>query len=611
MKNNSKRSYLGLLITALLAAAVLAGCGSNKPAETAAETSAQAEAGGKARELLQEFESSAAAKAEEKTSEETTSEEPETIGTGEAAETEAEAPEESEAMKAEETEASAETAAPEAEPENFVDGIPFYAICQRENNKWDEVDGEYKQLSGTTYDCVCLTDEAAEAFPALDKALNAAAEDRIKRFEEEFKLLTGEAQSMVKDGYPLYAPLTMDGYVHVHRADAGIFSYLGASESYWGGVHGDYGYGGYTYDTQTGRELKLGDLVKDIPAMGELVIEKLQSDYDEQIFFESYEDTIREYFSGEESEDSPEVAFTVEPDGISFWFGPYDLAAYASGMQFVHICFDEAPELFDSRCTKNTQEEYAIEMADYLPLKVDLEQNGTVDEVLVWGDMNEYGEYDSLHVTVNGKDTEAENAYFYTMRPVYIRAQGHDILMVDTTTDNDYRIMYTFTLWDNGAVFDSEENNAFASQIPSRFGEDYDGFWRSLPVDPSNFCMWCRYDLLSTTSARRWYGIGPDEILEPKTEYYEIGNDYFVLTAKMDLVFDRVDASLDKVVEKDVTVPEGTELRFFRSDLETYTDMKDDAGNIYRVRMDDKDGWPPTIRGHEIMDCFDGIIFAG
>ena len=81
------------------------------------------------------------------------------------------------------------------------------------------------------------------------------------------------------------------------------------------------------------------------------MIEKLKQDYDERIFFESYQDTIRAGFDEKKTQDDPDIAFTVEPDGISFWFEPYLLAAYASGMQTVHIRFEEAPELFKPICT--------------------------------------------------------------------------------------------------------------------------------------------------------------------------------------------------------------------------------------------------------------------
>ncbi len=75
--------------------------------------------------------------------------------------------------------------------------------------------------------------------------------------------------------------------------------------------------------------------------------------------------------------------------------------------------------------------------------------------------------------------------------------------------------------------------------------------------------------------------------------------------------FDRIDEKTDSVVEEMVVVPEGTKLKFFRSDCETYTDLKDKDGNVYRVKMDEKEDWPPTINGYELEECFEGILFAG
>lgn len=618
-----RRQYFSLFAALTLLAASLSGCGgSSEPVKaSAAAEETMAQSGAQSRKLeaeteAPETEEETEAAVEEKALEETESE---------AAESEAPEKTEAEAETEEETEAETEketlkagTSAKNPKPATGkgkkgkpVSGIPVYAIERRTLTEYDHIDDEYKQLSGSEFDCVYLTDEAAAKFPQLDKALNDLAEERISRFNEEFSMITGEARSLLEDGYPLYAPLSSNSYAHIHRADASVFSFLGEGQSYLGGAHGDYGYGGYTFDTQTGEKLTLSDVVKDIPAMGELVLEKLRTDYDERIFFESYVDNIHECFDGRKKDEDEEVAFTLEPDGISFWFGPYFLAAYASGMQTVHIRFDEAPDLFDDRFTTAAGQNYAIEMSDYLPLKADLGQNGTTDEILVWGDRTEYGEYTSLHVSINGIDCKAEDAYFYHFEPVYIRAYDHDILLVDTSTDNDYRIMYTFDLREDGAVYFGSENAAFDGDVPERFRDEWEGTWRFPPADTSHFRIWRRYDLLSTSSASRWYSIGAQDVLIPETEYYDVTNDYFELTLLRDMEFDRIDEKTNRVVEEKVVVPEGTKLKFFRSDCETYTDLKDKDGNVYRVKMDEKEDWPPTISGYELEECFDGIMFAG
>ena len=101
-------------------------------------------------------------------------------------------------------------------------------------------------------------------------------------------------------------------------------------------------------------------------------------------------------------------------------------------------------------------------------------------EVLI--DATEYGEYTSLHVEVNGVEKAVDDAYYYSMHPVYIHANDHDILLVDTKTDNDYRILYTFDLEPDGAIYFGNENAAFDPDIPSRFGDEYSGFWRTIPA---------------------------------------------------------------------------------------------------------------------------------
>ena len=227
MNRHTMRKLYGISAAMLILAASLAGCGSKSSAEkaptapsesAAAETSAQS--GGQARELSEETAASETEVKEEEAKEQETSEK-ETTAETTAAQTEAETAQEKESKSAEAAEKGLNK-----EASDEADSIPVYVISQRMLYEYDQFEGEYKQLSGSTFDCAYLTDEAAKAYPALDKALIEEAESRTRRFEEEFKLLTGECRSMIEEGYPLYAPLTANSYIHVHCADGTLFSYL-------------------------------------------------------------------------------------------------------------------------------------------------------------------------------------------------------------------------------------------------------------------------------------------------------------------------------------------------------------------------------------------------
>jgi hypothetical protein len=95
--------------------------------------------------------------------------------------------------------------------------------------------------------------------------------------------------------------------------------------------------------------------------------------------------------------------------------------------------------------------------------------------------------------------------------------------------------------------------------------------------------------------------------------YYEI--DYpRTVTLKMDLTFPGVEYSAGNLEGKEtaeVTVKSGEVLRFWRTDRETYMDLKREDGSAVRCRLDQDQRWPFRINGVDIEEAFDGIMFAG
>ena len=99
----------------------------------------------------------------------------------------------------------------------------------------------------------------------------------------------------------------------------------------------------------------------------------------------------------------------------------------------------------------------------------------------------------------------------------------------------------------------------------------------------------------------------------PQTPYYEF--DYTRnLTLKRDLTLQGVAYSDDGSAGNEtgeVTVKSGETLSFWRTDGESYMDLKRADGSAVRCRLDESHGWPYTIGGVDIEEAFDGIMFAG
>ena len=628
---SNRHRYISTSMTAaalMLVLLLFAACGSKEAAPAApaapasAETSSEA-SGGQGRDI--NAETKAEADADEAAKEAAAAAEADANVAAEAdanaAAAEDRAPAEPEkAAEAESDAAEGEAAKDAASADEFTEGAPAYAndiptftINRLGYYEFDEESEDYRQLSEVGFDSIYLTDEAARKFPKLDEAFNVLAKEREERFTETSKELTNEMKDLLGQGMPYYSKLYQYSEARVHRADAGIFSWVFESSMYFGGAHGDYGYGGYTYDAQTGRELQLKDVVTDIPAMTDHVIGFLRANYDNEIFFDSMEDTVRGYFEEEAKEGGEgRISWTLEPDGITFWFSPYEIAPYASGVQCARVLFAEAPELFAERATATAQDNYAIEIPYYTPVWADLGGDGKIDQIQVWGDLNENSEYTNIHVIINGKDTVANDTWCYHMTPVLVHAYDHDVLLVDTTTYNDYRIMYTFDLRGDGAVYFGSEDVSFTAEVPMRFGEYPDGGWRTIPANVNSFKLSTRYDILSTLSATRTYQIGAQDVLIPLDEYYDLKGNDISITAKIDLRLDIVDEETGELLEEGALVKKGTELFFFRTDNENWTDMKDHKGDVYRVVVEKINyPWSRKVNGHDINEAFDDMMFAG
>ena len=54
----------------------------------------------------------------------------------------------------------------------------------------------------------------------------------------------------------------------------------------------------------------------------------------------------------------------------------------------------------------------------------------------------------------------------------------------------------------------------------------------------------------------------------------------------------------------------GEEFEFYRTDNETYVDMKLSDGRICRLKVDCS-RWPYKVNGIDSEECFDGMMYAG
>lgn len=205
-----------------------------------------------------------------------------------------------------------------------------------------------------------LTEASAGAYPALDKALTKEAEDWEKSFTEETdEYLTWATEEFTENGAERFEDMNYSNYgsYWVARADQSIVSFFHSYDNYTGGAHGMYGATGETFDAKTGEKLMLSDVLTDLSKVQERVKEAILKEYGdeaEELFYDLdaslavYDVSLTEITvdPAQEYGYSYPYDWGLNEEGIEFYFGPYELTAYAGGAQDVTIKYADYPDWF-------------------------------------------------------------------------------------------------------------------------------------------------------------------------------------------------------------------------------------------------------------------------
>ncbi len=180
-------------------------------------------------------------------------------------------------------------------------------------------------------------------YDALQKAFDKDNADSLELAKEEYSYNAEESTVLKK------------------RADDKVVSYLRESYSQLGGAHPSTFFAGKNYDTKTGSELTLQDVVANYDDVYQYVLDELAKNEkqpeNENCYFDGYEDTVKEMFYGNSDSESavtdanseetglyPMPASSVQwylgDDGLNILFNDYDIAPYAYGPSLVTIPYD-------------------------------------------------------------------------------------------------------------------------------------------------------------------------------------------------------------------------------------------------------------------------------
>lgn len=196
---------------------------------------------------------------------------------------------------------------------------------------------------------------------------------------------------------------TIDESMTVKRVDATAVSILEQGYLYQGGAHGSDGFGCFNVDTQTGDIIALNDVVTDMNALSGIIATEMLELYPDITYFTpTLEVTIDMYIN-------PELTLTLDYNGVTFYFGSYEIGTYADGRQQVTVLFSEYPSLFNSYYFNNVTDNYVIPASAWGTLDVDLDAYRSEEIVLT--SMKEITQMHGNALYYTGCSTQRDNLY--------------------------------------------------------------------------------------------------------------------------------------------------------------------------------------------------------
>ena len=495
--------------------------------------------------------------------------------------------------------------APEPEPAAETQGTaPVIELWEHTRYESGFASGTYISLLESNYQIAQLSAESAQHYPLLAATLDRYGTSKVQTMtqeldqyvqwaREELSRYAEDDQWSPEDFFSYF----YNGELMVCRADSQAVSIYQYWSSYAGGVHPYYYYDCLNYDAQTGQPLPLSAVITDFDALSHVLEDLLAEKYGD-IFFNLHEDLA--------AMDWESTAWVLMPDGIAFYFNPYDLSYFAAGAQTITLSPARYPDLFTSDY-RNTPEEWALQ----IPLDEEFSYNYTsdgCDTVCVIPNYNPYDYIDSITVRWNGMQTTIPEVYCYNVTPMLMRSTDYgEYLYLDCLSDNDYHILFVVSPGGSGPwLVETLSTVGFGY----RFDPDTYCTIQTAVTSPQSFYLTRRCQLLSSYTVTAEYHMGAQGIPVPYDPHFPIQLG-FTLTTLQELTFPLVDET-GQLTGQSVTLPVGSRLSFAYTDCETYVDLRLSDSRLCRVEVTKGAfNWPLYIQGYEATDCFDGMMFAG
>ena len=256
--------------------------------------------------------------------------------------------------------------------------------------------------------------------------------DTTKLPADSIKESAKSAYPSAKDWIPYLYSIT---YSPV-RIDGNVLSLFGNHVVYNGAFHPDRTCVSATYNLQTGEALSLADIMDpqaSLEGICQLVLDVLGKKETELSLDPGYEEIVKQRFKTDISHDE---SWCFTADGLCFYFAPYEIAPYITGVVHAEIPYSSL---------KN------IVKAEYLPARrAQVSGKLTVEDF----DVNKVEQFTRIAETVLNKDG---NMYM-----VYTNDKVQDVKIRITDANNSYTAFATYGLMPGDCIMVQADDSMLA-----------------------------------------------------------------------------------------------------------------------------------------------------
>lgn len=432
-------------------------------------------------------------------------------------------------------------------------------------------------------------------YPVLDDEqypeLSLAIQDYRMAYVRNIEAARDELAAMAEQDYAEWGAESWMGYytidesMTVKRADATAVSILEQGYFYQGGAHGSDGFGCFNVDTKTGDIIALNNVITDMNALSGIIATEMLELYPDITYFTpTLEETIEMYITPEIT-----LTWTLDYNGVTFYFGSYEIGTYADGRQQVTIFYSEYSSIFNSYYFDSVTDDYVIPASAWGTLDVDLDADGDTDCIAVTENYTNPGEgFTSFTISLNGQEY-TQDAYGWVLEPYYVRANDKSYLYVTASMEDNYAETLVFEITGNSIAYQGMCNGAVKYFTNS-----------------SDFCVTERMNMISTMVGVAHCYVGADGMPVNKSGTYEIyKSEEIILTSLKEITAELVDAN-GSLTGESYTFPVETTFQYICTDGKIYVDVLASDGQYCRFYTT-SEGWPPTVNGMDATECFETI----